>query len=268
MSDPLGGYADLVARRVRFIGDAQARIREDYLRILRFFRFAAEYAVGSIDTAGLSACGVLRDGLQQLSAERIRTEVLKTLQAPRAAEIAELMHAHGFWVPLLGLAPVPAQLARLIDTAPESDPTVRLAALCVVTPEDARRLSARLRLSNVEALQLDAMAELSARIGPEMVAVEVRRAIYARGRETFLSALAIAVARQGHATGWHGTDQRQAALAWPSPVFPVRGQDLLDRGVAPGPAIGESLRRLEAWWIEQDFVPDRRAVLARLGASG
>lgn len=262
--DPLSGYGDLVARRVRFIGDAHARIREDYLRILRFFRFTAEYAVGQVDATGLAACGRLRDGLQRLSAERIRTEVLKTLLAPRATEIAGLMHAHGFWVPLLGLAPVPAQLARLIEQAPDSGPTVRLAALCVVTPEDAQRLSLRLRLSNTETDHLMAMAELGEHIGPAMTATEVRRAMYGRSRGTFLAALAIAVARRGRAVVWDGADQRAAAIEWQMPAFPLRGQDLLDRGLAPGPAIGQTLRRLEAWWIGQDFKPDRTALLARL----
>ena len=264
MHDPLGGYSDLVARRVRFIGDAGARIREDYLRILRFFRFTAEYGIGPADAVGLAACGDLREGLQRLSAERIRTEVLKTLLAPRAAEITVLMHEHGFWVPLLGLAPVPMHLARLLENTPESGSTVRLAALCGVTTEDAQRVSARLRLSNIEFEQLAALVEASARVGPAMPAIEVRRVMYARGRETFLAALAIAVARWGHAIAWDGADQRAVALTWQPPVFSLRGQDLLDRGHVPGPAIGETLRRLEAWWMERDFVPDREALLARL----
>ena len=264
--DPLGGYGDLVARRVRFIGDARARIREDFLRILRFFRFTAEYGVGPVDAIGLAACGDLRAGLQRLSAERIRTEVLKILTALRAADITAVMHEHGFWVTLLGLAPVPQHLAGLIDVAPETSATTRLAALCLATPEDASRLSARLRLSNVEADQMAALARLGVPFRLPMAPVEARRLMYREGRDAFLAALAVARARHGEdrAKPWHWQMLQATAAAWQPPKFPLRGQDLLDLGFAAGPAVGETLRRLEAWWVAHDFAPDRDALLAHL----
>ena len=264
--DPLGGYSDLSARRVRFIGAAEARIREDYLRILRFFRFTAEYAAGPVDDTGLAACGRLRDGLNRLSAERIRAEVLKILAAPRAAEIAGVMNDHGVWVPLLGLATVPAHLTRLVATTPDSTAVTRLAALSVTTPEQATALAARLRLSSSEAEALAALARLGQRMQTPMSVIEARRALYREGRAAFIAALSVAQARFGE-TSSAPSDWRQlgaTATAWQSPVFPLRGQDLLDRGMAAGPRVGDILRRIELEWIDGDFIPDHAALLARL----
>jgi tRNA nucleotidyltransferase/poly(A) polymerase len=168
--DPLGGYPDLAARRVRFIGDADERIREDYLRILRFFRLTAEFAEGPADAGGLAACVRERTGLAVLSAERVRVELLRLLAAPRGAEIGALMQDYGLLPGVLGAAPRPTLLARLaaIETvlrfAP--DPVLRLAALAVEVPEDAERLRDRLRLSNDEAAKLARAAGRGADIGP------------------------------------------------------------------------------------------------------
>ena len=114
--DPLGGYPDLVAQRVRFIGDAHERIREDYLRILRFFRFTAEYAAGPPDAAGLAACVSEREGLTRLSAERVRQELLRLLVAPRAAELVRAMQDYGILALVLPAAPRPALLAVLLPS--------------------------------------------------------------------------------------------------------------------------------------------------------
>jgi poly(A) polymerase len=262
--DPLGGYGDLVARRVRFIGDASLRIREDYLRILRFFRFTAEYGEGAIDAVGVAAAGQLRDGLQYLSAERIRVEVLKILAAPRAPETIDAMHERGFWVPLLGLVPVPDHARRLIAIAPDTDALVRLCALAVVIPEDAVRLSHRLRLSTAERERLGVAADLVAHIAPAMTANAMHRLVYAHGAAAVTDALHIVEARCGVRCGampaW--SRLRDLVETWPRPTFPLRGQDLIDRGIAPGPDIGATLAALKAWWMEQDFAPDREALLA------
>jgi poly(A) polymerase len=260
--DPLGGFADLVARRVRFIGDAHARIREDYLRILRFFRFTAEYANGAIDAAGLQASCELRAGLQRLSAERIRVETLKILAARRAPEMIDVMFDHAFWVPLLGLVPVPDHARQFISLHPGSDALARLTALAVVTPEDAVRLAQRLRLSSAEREGLSVSAWMGERLTPSLPNNTVRRWIYAHNADAVRAALAVAEARHDGKANF----QRLRALAdtWPRPTLPVRGKDLLDRGLSPGPAVGAAMRDLEAWWMEQDFMPDREALFAHL----
>ncbi len=152
--DPLGGYGDLAAGRVRFIGDAEARIKEDYLRILRFFRFNAYYGKGPLDAAGLAACVRLRAGLDQLSAERVAGELRKLLVAPQATRAVEALFDYGLLTQLLGGVPRLVRFERLV-AAEEAlglapDAALRLAALAVFVKEDAERLAARLRLSNNE----------------------------------------------------------------------------------------------------------------------
>lgn len=270
--DPLGGYGDLAARRVRFIGGAHARIREDYLRILRFFRFTAEYSDGEIDAAGLAASGELREGIQRLSAERIRVEVLKILAARRASEMIDVMYGHGFWAPLLGLAPVPKHAQALIATAPHSDALARLFALAITTPEDAVHLAHRLRLSTAERDRLSVCATLTERMTQALPKNTIHRWIYANGADAVLEALDMTEIRHSLKPNWasqQGQDPawtrlRAIAKTWTRPIFPVRGQDLIDRGMKPGPAMGDALRTLEIWWMAQDFVPDRGALLSRL----
>lgn len=263
--DPLGGFADLAARRVRFIGDAQARIREDFLRILRFFRFTAEYADGPIDAAGLMASSALREGMQRLSAERIRGEILKILSARRASEMIGTMYDHGFWVPLLGLAPVPAHARRLIALAPHSASLARLAALCIRTPEDALALYTRLRLSNGELEWLMHSVSPLAEIMPSLSDLEARKMMYRFGRDSYLADLDRQRARHpllDDDPGWQRL--RQLSADWESPTFPLRGRDLIANGMTPGPSVGETLRALETWWMDQDFAPDQATLLAHL----
>ncbi len=141
--DPLGGLPDLAAGRVRFIGDPHARIREDYLRVLRFFRFTAEYAGGVADRDGLTACNAERSGLARLSAERVRSEFLRLLTAPDALRMITTMLHHGYLPDLLGVAPNLAVLARVAGIedlrGQTADATLRLAGLGVIVPEDAER---------------------------------------------------------------------------------------------------------------------------------
>ena len=150
--DPLGGYGDLKARRVRFIGDPSERIREDYLRILRFFRFHATYSAGALDADGARACVRLRDGLRQLSAERIGAETMRLLVAPRAVEAVTEMFELGLLVDVLASAPRMLRFSRLValerDCAATADAALRLKALAVHVTEDAARLTERLRLSS------------------------------------------------------------------------------------------------------------------------
>ena len=162
--DTVGGLDDLAAGRVRFIGDADQRIREDYLRILRFFRFSARFAAGGLDAEGLTAAIRARDGLARLSRERVRAELLKLITAPRAGEVVQTMGECGFLEPILGGLAYPGRLSRLIgieaDRGATPDAILRLAALGVAIPEDAERLRDRLRLANAEYDRINSAATL------------------------------------------------------------------------------------------------------------
>ena len=148
LHDYAGGEADLEAGRVRFIGDARQRIREDYLRILRFFRFSADFALGDLDAAGLHAAIVEREGLAILSRERVRAELLRLLVAGRAVEVVATVSQAGFLGRLIvGLGDT-ARLGRSV--AAGRDAIGRLAALAVFSRDDAERLREGLRLSNAE----------------------------------------------------------------------------------------------------------------------
>src|SRR6266446_2665093 len=159
--DHVGGLADIEAKRVRFIGDATARIAEDYLRILRFFRMHAAYGAGEPDRAGYLACIDGRAGLASLSAERVRMEMLKLVVAEGAAGAVQAMADAGLLLPIFGgvayIGPFAAMTAA--ERALGLPPNVvrRLAALTVAVAEDAKRVSARLRLSNAETKALDSM---------------------------------------------------------------------------------------------------------------
>ena len=204
--DTVGGLGDLAAGRVRFIGDADRRIREDYLRILRFFRFSARFAESGLDQEGLTAAIRARDGLVRLSRERVRAELLKLLVARRAGEVVQAMGECGFLEPILGGLNYPRRLGRLIaidaDCGRTPDAILRLAALGVAIPEDAERLRDRLRLANAEYDRLKGAAEalvglhgISRPPSPEAL----RALLFNTGREAARDALALAQAEFGRA---------------------------------------------------------------------
>jgi tRNA nucleotidyltransferase/poly(A) polymerase len=265
--DPLDGYGDLIAGRVRFIGQAEDRIKEDYLRILRFFRFNAYYGKGPLDPEGLAACVKLRAGLSQLSAERVAGELRRILVAPRAEGAIEALFDYGLLTELLGGAPRMMRFARLV-AAEEAlgltpDPALRLAALAVFVDEDAERLAARLRLSNAEqAVLLLGAADHERRELPDEAAA--RRSLYQLGPCKFEAHVLLASADEGVLPDdkrW-----RQAlrlADRWQAPEFPLRGTDITALGDVKGPEIGAALKQLEAEWIASDFTLDRETLLAR-----
>lgn len=255
VSDPVGeGIADARAGRVVFVGEAETRIREDYLRILRFFRFFAWYGQGAPDAAALAACAALKDGMARLSAERVSKELLKLLAAPDPGPAAALMGEAG----VLGrVLPEGADLARLRTViALNGDPVVRLAALLPDDPDIARAVSGRLRLSNAQKDRLITALGPGPRLSADMDDGAARRALYALGVEGFLDRLALA--------GLGEPRLRELARVWERPVLPIGGEDVAALGVAKGPKVGEALRAVEAWWIAADFPPDRRAALAKL----
>ncbi|MBI1384674.1 MAG: CCA tRNA nucleotidyltransferase [Rhizobiales bacterium] len=267
--DPLGGLADVAARRVRFIGEADRRIAEDYLRILRFFRFSAEYAEGEFDREGLLAAVRGRAGLRRLSGERVRTELLRILLAKRVGVALEAMRDCGTLVEALGFVPRGGLARRVAEVevamglAP--DALRRLAGLFLHSRGDAARIAERLRLSRVEGERLAAMASVPMP-EPRQGHGELRRLLYAHGATAVVDRLVLAVA--GGTLGLEdGKAATRFAETWQVPRFPVAGRDLLELGLAPGPAVGALLARIQADWVREDFAPERGELLERAAAA-
>jgi poly(A) polymerase len=270
--DPLGsGYADLAAGHVRFVGDPVARIREDYLRILRFFRFFAAFEHSGVDSQGLAACILEKDGLARLSGERVQNELAKLFIAPRALDAIELMVKENIFSALL---PVTTdlkrccQLAKIEETLGRApDFILRLSALL---PDEtgARRLAAeRLRLSNRECDRLISMGRCDIRLHAKMSSQDIHLGVYRMGMDAFLDRVLICWAGDGHAPSfpdWRG--QFEEARRWTKPVFPLSGRDLKEAGVEEGPELGKLLVKLEQEWAENDFRQTRPALLERLSA--
>ncbi|MFV0282032.1 MAG: CCA tRNA nucleotidyltransferase [Rhodoblastus sp.] len=270
LHDPLGGEADLAAARVKFIGDADRRIAEDYLRILRFFRFHAAFGEGPLDRAGFAAAVRGRAGLARLSAERVRVEILKLLAARRGPQIAEEAAQAGL-LDMTGVAPSCARIARLcaIEAARKSpaDAVLRLAAFAVLVRENGDRLREQLKLSNAEHRRLSgAAAALEKMHGREKPPAEIELAehVFAFGADAVRDALALAQAQSRAAPD--DADWRSAAGAvdaMQDMKLPVSGDDLKKRGVTEGRAIGATLKTLQAMWIRAGF-PRDPAEIARL----
>jgi poly(A) polymerase len=264
--DYVGGLADIAARKVHFIGDAKRRIEEDYLRILRFFRFHAFFGEGLPDAAGLIACIRARGGLAILSRERVRMEMLKLLLAPHAAPTLAVMSEAGLLGEVLGGVPLlasfenVAKIEAACDMAP--DAVRRLGALGVLVTEDAERLAQRLRLANAEMDRLLAL-EMWWRVTPLAGEQAARALLHRLGAQAFTDQVLVAWARSP--AGVSDAAWRELASLpqrWTAPVFPLKAADFIRRGIAQGPALGAALRAAETAWIAADFPAERAALEA------
>lgn len=276
--DLVGGLADIEARLVRFIGEADARIAEDYLRVLRYFRFYAHYGHGRPDPEAVKACARARDKLSNLSAERVWKE-LKTLLCARDPGRALL------WMRQTGVltAVLPEtekwgidSIAGLISTEAaldwEADPMLRLMAIIPPDPERVRDLAARLRLSRAEAARLDEWAE-APNADPQMAITGLDRLMYSLGSGPVGDRIRLAlVAARGNAESDPAALEQSAALSrqlahalkWRRPAFPVAGADLIAHGHEPGPEMGATLAALEARWVKSNFTLEKEALLSTL----
>ncbi|MBM7488554.1 poly(A) polymerase [Bradyrhizobium sp. USDA 3686] len=265
--DYVGGIADAAARRVRFIGDPDQRIAEDFLRILRFFRIHAAFGAGDPDRDGYVACIRGRAGLASLSAERLRMETLKLLVAPGASAAALAMADGGLLQALTGGVVYTGPLAAMIVIERElgltASSTRRLAALAIAVTEDAKRVATRLRLSNAETKALDSMGHRWWRLATKDEA-DARRLLYRLGADRYHDRVLLGWARAGGDVG----SSRWRALAelpqrWTAPKFPLRAADFIARGMAEGPSLGHVLTLAEDAWLAADF-PLEEAALASI----
>ncbi|RWP97373.1 CCA tRNA nucleotidyltransferase [Mesorhizobium sp.] len=275
--DLVGGIADIEARRLRFIGDPEARIREDYLRILRFFRFFAWYGDGRPDAEGLKACARLKEGLGQLSVERVWSELKKLLSAPDPSRALLWMRQAGVLTSVLpesekwGIDAIHALTRAEKDLGWTLDPLLRLE---VIVPPDAARmktLAERLRFSVSDAGRLRQWA-LTAPVGPKTTEAELAKRLYRGDRQGLVDRLRLSLAsararavEDNDALLEAGGFSRLLAFAgkWKKPGFPLKGADLTRLGASPGPKLGATLKNLENEWIESGFALDRGALLKR-----
>jgi len=267
--DFTNGLADLAAGRVRFIGDPVQRIREDYLRILRLFRFHAWYGRGEIDSEGLAAAAAEKAGLAILSGERIGKEMLRLLEAENPAPMLRAMAAAGILGELLPGALDLGRVERLaaIDAANffVADPLLRLAAM---TPRDgASAIADRLKLSNEQRARLEDLAAANEKIVSYLSIREVHKLLYRLGAARFRDRIFLRWAEDRKPSN---TMQWRALLAlaeaWVSPHFPLTGRDVMAAGVPEGPLVGEILAEVEEWWVDSDFTLDEFSLAERLKA--
>lgn len=275
--DLVGGVADIEARRLRFIGEPEARIREDYLRILRFFRFFAWYGDGRPDAEGLKACARLKDGLSRLSAERVWSELKKLLSASDPSRALLWMRQAGVLTAVLpesekwGIDAIHGLVRTEKDLGWNAGPLLRLEAM--VPPDAARMkvLAERLRFSTSEGERLKQWA-LTASPESKTTETELAKRLYFGNRDGFLDRLRLALA----AARTRAVEDNQAmleaggysrllgfALKWEKPTFPIKGADLTELGASPGPKLGATLKNLEKEWVDSGFAMDRGALLKR-----
>ncbi|MDE2134791.1 MAG: CCA tRNA nucleotidyltransferase [Alphaproteobacteria bacterium] len=269
--DFVGGVDDLNAGRVRFVGDAASRIREDYLRILRLFRFHAWYGKGEIDAEALRAAAAEKDGLGRLSGERIAKEMLRLLEAENPAPVLRLMRSCG----ILGdVLPGEANIARLeslakIDAANffAPDALLRLVALLADDKVFAAEVAGRWKLSNEARERLADIAGAREEIVPYLSVREARKLLYRLGVRPFKDRVLLKWAQDAktsNAVSWRAL----SALgdAWVRPRFPLSGRDVMLAGVPQGPLVGQVLSKVEEWWIDSDFTDDEFSLAERLKA--
>ena len=272
--DPLGGLEDLKSKTVRFIGEAEERIREDYLRILRFFRFFAWYGGGRPDPDGLKACARLKDGLGQVAVERIWVEMRKLLSAPDPSRALLWMRTTGVLNIVLpesekwGIDLIPALIGSEEKYRFAPDALLRLEAMVRPHGETVTLMARRLRLSNAETQRLQGWA-MSGTPSADTATDELAALLYAGDRQGIADALRLELARL-HGKGEAQRDQARQVLAlvrfekkWERPAFPLAGKDLLAKGYDAGPELGKLLGRLEREWVSSGFALSKDELLKR-----
>nr|WP_321456154.1 CCA tRNA nucleotidyltransferase [uncultured Cohaesibacter sp.] len=270
--DPVGnGVEDAQNRHVRFIGNAHKRIAEDYLRVLRFFRFFAQYGKG-FEPTDYAACIAAQGMLSTLSPERVGAEMSKLIQGPFAFRAIDAMHKGGMLTGLLSCVPHLTRFARIKALAEElylkPDLNLLLTALCVDVREDALRLAKSLRLPNHNR---DAMARMApaVRTITKVDETVLERLAYVHGQDNARDLVLLAIVRRQFDLDLTELSMllRDMAL-WTVPAFPLNGRDLINKGMKPGPELGERLIELEKAWVSSGFALSKTQLLSmakRLG---
>jgi len=271
LHDPVNGYDDAKAGRLRFIGDADERIKEDYLRILRFFRFHAWYGKGEMDPAALKACAGGKSGLSQLSGERVQKELLKLIAAHDPLPSIRAMAAAGVLVEVLPEASEFERFARACEIEStqlfEADAVRRLGALLPPDESVINALADRLKLSNETRARLLKMHTDDTKIISYLSVREVRKALYWMGIELFKDRVMLGWAvdpKLNNAVQWRAL--LAMADSWVKPEFPLTGHQVMAARVPAGPGVGRVMAEVESWWVDSDFIDDELSLIERLKA--
>jgi len=279
--DYVGGLADIQTQTLRFIGDPEARIREDYLRVLRFFRFFAWYGSGRPEADGLRASARLKDGLDQLSAERVWSELKKLLSAPDPSRALLWMRQSGVLTAILsesekwGIDAIHGLVRTEADLGWPVDALLRLESMIPPDKERIDELGKRLKMSNAERARLEAWARADV-VQPELSEQMLKKLVYRGSKQAIMDRIRLSYAQsRNEAVESDAAMIRAGSYArlleilqnYAPPVFPVTGGDLLGLGVEKGPVLGEKLRSLETLWIDSGFSLDRETLLNKLDRS-
>ena len=262
IDDPVGGLADLRARRVRFVGDPATRIAEDVLRLLRYYRFEARFGTGAGDLEARAACRAAAHLLPTLSGERVAQELVRLLETPDPIAVLQMMQEDSVLEVVLPEARRLDRLRRLIEIESEADPLLRLAALIEVDGEGAAAVAARLRFSNA---WRDRLCGLSGPwpLDPQADGPGQRRTLYRLGAKRY-HGIALLLAAEGEMSPGQLSELLAIAGDWLPPVFPLAGRDVTALGIPPGERVGRLLAAVHDWWEEGDFTADRTRCLIYL----
>lgn len=257
--DEISGLEDCKQRYVRFIGDADARIREDYLRILRYFRFVAQLESNHFDPHALQACKKNAEGIRQLSGERITVELLKLLAVP-CAPVIGMMEEAGIITLIFPHAHIPLNAMAILDKH-DAYPLVKL-ALFIGSEEHIGTVSAWLKLSGRQQTLLKIWLQHYSKITGDMNALAQKKLVRRFGVAEYIHLLQLA-----EAFGQITQDEYahlEVLASWRPPLFPVSAEDLMQRGYEEGKALGDALRKLEQAWEESEYSLSKEQLLTLL----
>ncbi len=261
--DPVNGVEDLKHHRVRFIGDASLRIKEDYLRILRFFRFSARFGHEPYDAEGLKAAQTYASHLPHLARERVTDEFLKLMELPSPLYTLEAMSETGVLSYILHPGTWEDLKSLVIfekETKVSPSAMLRLAAFHPLLDEVKKHL----RLSRRQESELNFYSKAH----PMITLDTFKQQAYRWGKESVFNLALLQTARSSEISPEEGVTFLNALHQqydnWHVPPFPISGDDLLDRGVKEGHDVGRLLKAVEKWWLSKDLEPDRDACLAHL----
>lgn len=261
--DVVGGHDDCKAGRVKFIGDASARIREDYLRILRYFRFVASVGDNQFDEDALAACAANKRGIEQLSGERIQQELLKLLAAESA---------HIAWEKLQPLLPSSLSFPRRRESSLKhfealdshfhgNDKTLLKLAVLIAERDNVHIIAERLKLSGKQTKKLELWLSHAPLVVLDMNVRAQKKLVRKLGAEDYVNILHLACALSDKS--WEEFAPLAAMSELAPPPFPITAKDLLERGFTEGKALGDKLKELERIWEEGDYTASRDDLLTR-----
>ena len=273
--DPTGlGLEDMQSRKFRFVGQADDRVREDYLRILRFFRFLAWYGgQEKVDAASLKACREHQNGIKKLSVERIWMEMKKLLSAPNPVRACHIMLTNGILETVFPEANNVDGLEALVKLETREgiapDPLLRIMAMSAREPLQMALLAKRLKMSKLETNRLRGWSDDDAQLSTDMEQRDKLAAIYKSGKSVISDrALLRAAGETDPIQSSRWMTLATLASEWVVPIFPLTGKDLTDVGVPTGPAMGKALKALEALWVRSGFSTEKPQLLAALKFMG